>query len=84
MTNEITDNTMSNWMTAREAACYLRVKKRTLLLWTRQGRVRGYSLSGTHRHVWRFRKIDLDAALSKPRVLNSSAPVVLFAERRND
>jgi excisionase family DNA binding protein len=58
----------SEWLTAAEAAAYLRVKVRTLLLWARQGKVRAYALSGTHRHVWRFRTSDLDAMLVAPSV----------------
>jgi excisionase family DNA binding protein len=56
-------NTQSNWLTANEAAAYLSVEPRTLLLWARTGKVRGYTLSGTRRHVWRFLSTDLDAAL---------------------
>ena len=51
------------WMTAEEAAEYLKVERRTLLEWTRQGKVRGFQLSGMKRHVWRFRQPDLDAML---------------------
>jgi len=51
------------WLTANEAAAYLKVKPRTLLLWTRLGKVKGYSLSGARRHVWRYQQHDLDAAL---------------------
>jgi excisionase family DNA binding protein len=51
------------WLTVEEAAQYLSVKPRTLLLRTRQGKVRGYPLSGTRRHVWRYRYADLDAAM---------------------
>lgn len=53
----------SIWMTAQEAASYLRVQPRTLLLWARLGRIKGYTLSGTQRHVWRFRTEDLDGAM---------------------
>ena len=53
----------SDWLTAAEAASYLSVKVRTLLLWARQGKVKAYSLSGTQRRVWRFRAADLDAML---------------------
>jgi excisionase family DNA binding protein len=60
----------SVWLTAEEAAGYLRVQTRTLLLWARQGKVKGHTLSGTKRHVWRFRRIDLDAMLTEPAVLN--------------
>jgi len=55
-------------MTAAEAADYLQVDARTLLRWTREGRVRGFTLSGTARRVWRFRREDLDATLTGPAV----------------
>jgi excisionase family DNA binding protein len=51
------------WLTANEAAQYLKVKPRTLLVWAKQGKVRGYVLSGTERRVWRFLRTDLDAQL---------------------
>ena len=70
----------SEWLTAVEAAGYLKVKVRTLLLWVRQGKVKGFSLSGTKRRVWRFRKNDLDAALLEPAVLPSTSPSVRPAE----
>ena len=54
---------LSEWLTTTEAARYLKVKERTLLLWVRQGKVRGYALSGSKRRVWRFRKDDLDSGL---------------------
>jgi excisionase family DNA binding protein len=60
----------SEWLTATEAAAYLKVKPRTLLLWVRQGKVKAFPLSGTRRHVWRFRRVDLDAMLTGPAVLN--------------
>lgn len=53
----------SNWLTAAEAAQYLKVERRTLLDWARQGKVKGFQLSGVTRHVWRFRQCDLDAML---------------------
>jgi excisionase family DNA binding protein len=71
----------NDWLTASEAARHLKVKTRTLLLWTRQGKVKGFALSGTERRVWRFRKADLDAALLEPPVLPSEAPSVRPAER---
>jgi hypothetical protein len=53
-------------LTAEEAAHHLRAKSRTLLLWVRQDKVKGYKLSGTKRHVWRFNvdrgKLDRPAA----------------------
>jgi len=67
----------SEWLTANEAARYLRVKPRTLLLWARQGKVKGFALSGTKRHIWRFRLEDLDSAIMEPVVLLSPAPSVL-------
>ncbi len=57
------------WLTAAEAAAYLKVKVRTLLLWVRQGKIKGYALSGTKRRVWRFLRADLDAKLRSPSVL---------------
>jgi len=64
------------WLTTNEAAAHLKVKPRTLLLWVRQGKVKGFALSGTKRRVWRFRREDLDASL-----INSFSPVVLTEER---
>jgi excisionase family DNA binding protein len=60
--------TNSPWLTANEAASYLKVDPRTVLLWVRQGKLKGFSLSGTQRHVWRFQQIDLDAMLTSPSV----------------
>lgn len=60
---------MSEWMTVDEAARYLKIKSRTLLAWARQGKVRGYVLSGTQRVTWRFRIVDLDATMELPAVL---------------
>jgi len=71
----------SEWLTAEEAAKYLKVKRRTLLLWVRQGKLLAFGLSGTKRHVWRFRKRDLDAALVQSSVLPSESPSVRPAER---
>jgi len=53
----------TQWLTANEAAEYLKIQTRTLLLWARMGRVKGYTLSGLARHTWRFRQEDLDAAI---------------------
>jgi excisionase family DNA binding protein len=71
----------SEWLTAMEAAAYLKVKVRTLLLWVRQGKVKGFALSGTQRRVWRFRQADLDAAILESPVLPSESPSVRPAER---
>jgi excisionase family DNA binding protein len=58
----------SEWLTAIEAANHLRVKPRTILLWARQGHIKGYILSGTDRVTWRFLRSDLDATLTPPSV----------------
>jgi len=41
----------SDWLTASEAAAYLKVKPRSLLLWVRQGKLQAYALSGTKRRI---------------------------------
>jgi len=61
---------VSEWLTSGEAALYVKIERRTLLQWVRQGKVRAYILSGTQRHVWRFKTSDLDAMLSVPAVLS--------------
>ena len=50
----------SGWLTPSEASDYLKVPRKTLLRWAREGTVKGNRLSGTKRHVWRFRRRDLD------------------------
>jgi len=60
ITEFMISGTQSEWLTADEAALYLKVKTtRCLLRLVRLGAVRAYALSGTRRHVWRFRKEDL-------------------------
>ena len=71
----------SDWLTAGEAAEYLKVKKRSLLLWVRQGKVKAYALSGTKRRIWRFRREDLDSALFAS-VVPSASLTVLERGRR--
>lgn len=78
MTNQAERN---EWLTAGEAAQYLKVKVRTLLLWARHGKVKAFALSGTKRHVWRFRRSDLDRTLMESTVLTSQSPSVRPAER---
>ena len=73
----------SDWLTASEAAAYLKVKPRSLLLWVRSGKVKAYALSGTKRRVWRFRKEDLDSALFSSAVIASDSPTVLSERRSN-
>lgn len=61
-------NTEAEWLTAKEAANYLRIKPRTILLWARQGHIKGHILTGTQRVTWRFLRCDLDAKLTSPSV----------------
>jgi excisionase family DNA binding protein len=70
------------WLTAEEAAAHLKIKTRTLLLWVRQKKIRGYVLSGITRRVWRFRKVDLDTMLfaQDAGVLCSIPPSVLVTK----
>jgi excisionase family DNA binding protein len=71
------------WLTAREAAQYLNVKVRTILLWARQGRVKAYALTGTQRRIWRFLHADLNAIVTQKKpVVSSAQPSVLANERR--
>jgi len=69
-----------DWLTPAEAAAYYKVKPGSLLNWVRQGRVPAYKMSGTKRHIWRFRREDLDAALLSNRVLGS-APLPVRCDR---
>ena len=65
----------TEWLTSTEAALYLKIDRRTLLHWVRQGKVRAYILSGTQRHVWRFKTSDLDAMLTVPATLSTDGEV---------
>jgi excisionase family DNA binding protein len=56
----------THWLTAAEAASYLRVKPRTLLLWVRRGKCPAHKLSGTRRCIWRFLRSELDGMLTPP------------------
>jgi excisionase family DNA binding protein len=77
----MTNLVQTDWLTASEAATYLKVTPRLLLLWTRQGKIKGYVLSGTRRRVWRFRREDLDSTLLSKPVL-SSEPLTVLTERK--
>lgn len=72
---DLMTNSNSNWLTATEAAAYLKVEPRTLLGWARAGKVQGFTLSGIKRHVWRFRQVDLDAMLIGPAVLKTGGKI---------
>ena len=61
----------AEWLTPAEAARHLKIKTRTLLLWVRSGKAPGHKLSGTHRHVWRFLRAELDAMLVGPSVCSA-------------
>jgi excisionase family DNA binding protein len=54
------------WLTASEAAAYLKVKPRTILQWAKDGKIHGHVLSGTKRCTWRFLRSELDAILTTP------------------
>jgi excisionase family DNA binding protein len=56
----------SQWLTAAEAARYLRVKHRTILRWAKKGLIPAHPLSGLKRVTWRFLKSELDAMLTPP------------------
>ena len=64
----------TEWLTASEAAHYLKVKPRTLTSWAREGKVPAHTICGVERRVWRFLRHELDAMLST----SSAAP----ADRR--
>jgi len=70
----------TEWLRATEAAEHLRVRARTLLLWTRQGKINGYALSGSRRRVWRYLRAELFAAVLAKPVLCSISPSVLVAK----
>jgi excisionase family DNA binding protein len=72
----------SEWLTTEEAAAYLKVKPRSLLLWVRQGKVQAYALSGTKRRIWRFRHEDLDSTLLSKPMVGCLSPAVLTENRR--
>lgn len=77
-TSKIGPETLSEWMTAGEAAAYVRTKPRTLLKWVREGSIKAWPLHGAKRRTWRFRKEDLDAALGFAAPGNSDS--VLFSK----
>ena len=60
------DLSQSVWLTAREAALYLRVAHRTVLEWAKDGKIPAHRLSGTRRCTWRFRADELDRAMLCP------------------
>jgi excisionase family DNA binding protein len=76
---------MAEWLTAREAALNLKVRPATFLLWARQGKIPAHRLSGIRRHVWRFKREELDAVLTDsqtPAVIHSALSSADSAEGR--
>lgn len=56
-------NLQREWLTAEEAAVYLKVRARTLAQWAREKKVPAHRLSGQRRVRWRFLRAELDAML---------------------
>ena len=56
----------TEWLTATEAAQYLKVQPRTILKWAKQGTIPAHALSGCKRVTWRFLKEELRCAMLKP------------------
>jgi len=54
-----------DWLTAKEAAAYLKVNHRTVCQWAKQGKIPAHALSGTMRRTWRFSRRELDDMLYK-------------------
>ena len=54
---------VQEWLTAQEAAQYLKVRPRTLLQWVRQGKIPAHRLSGVQRRIYRFLRPELDLML---------------------
>jgi excisionase family DNA binding protein len=67
---------MSEWLTAYEAAQYLRVRPRTILKWAKQGSIPAHALSGSKRVCWRFLQEELDRAmLRSPSAAGLEGPI---------
>jgi excisionase family DNA binding protein len=56
----------TEWLTANEAAAYLKVQPRTILKWAKAGTIPAHALSGCKRVTWRFLKSELDSAMLNP------------------
>jgi excisionase family DNA binding protein len=56
----------NQWLTANEAAAYLRVQPRTILKWAKAGTIPAHALSGCRRITWRFLREELDRAMLNP------------------
>jgi len=65
----------TEWLTANEAAAYLKVQPRTILKWAKEGRIPAHPLSGFKRVTWRFLKSELDAMLNPPSAAGFGGPI---------
>lgn len=65
----------NQWLTATEAALYLKVKPRTVLKWAKTGEIPAHPLSGSKRVTWRFLKSELDAMLNPPSAAGLGGPI---------
>jgi len=54
-----------DWLTAKEAAAYLKVKHRIICKWAKAGKIPAHLLSGAVRRTWRFSRSELDAMLKR-------------------
>jgi excisionase family DNA binding protein len=81
-TQQLTANT-SEYYTAAEVACLLRVDVRKVLYWLNSGRLRGVNVgAGLRRATWRVRRSDLQS-FEESR-LNTPAPRPVRARRRTE
>ena len=60
----------TEWLTAAEAAEYLKVSRRSIVKWARRGHIPAHRLSGG-RHTWRFLRSELDAMLTASSVVSA-------------
>lgn len=54
------------WLTATEAAQYLKVQPRTVLKWAKAGTIPAHRLSGAKRITWRFLRAELEGYMLNP------------------
>lgn len=60
----------NDWITAKEAAVYLKLHPSTVLKWAKRGAIPAHKLSRSARVIWRFSKSELDEYLkSRPNVI---------------
>jgi len=76
---ELSSEVPLEWLTVGEAARYLRVSKRTIYRWTRDGKLPAY-LIGNHRNR-RYRREDLDKV---PRLVDMQMFSSMKTEELND